>query len=111
MASSVANLTILVNSNLIMSLVIFCSRLNPSFEDDDSGDDRSVTSSMNRGMNNDSGRLKLNKSRRHTIDEFLSKLERDHLDMELSYGNLFQELGYAFLSHSSYDENGDEDDK
>ena len=30
--------------------------------------------------------VKLNKSRRKTINEFLNKLERDHLDMELSYG-------------------------
>lgn len=44
-------------------------------------------------------RLKLNKSRRNTIDEFINKLERDHLDMELSYGKLFQELGYTFLTN------------
>ena len=53
--------------------------------------------------------LKLNKSRRHTIDEFLSKLERDHLEMELSYGKLFQELGYTFLSHSVEDDLADEE--
>ncbi len=56
--------------------------------------------------------LKLNKSRRKTIDEFISKLERDHLDMELSYGKLFQELGYTFLNSSSVSQEGfdDEDD-
>jgi hypothetical protein len=55
--------------------------------------------------------LKLNKSRRNTIDEFISKLERDHLDMELSYGKLFQELGYTFLnSNPANHENADEDD-
>ena len=47
---------------------------------------------------------KLNKSRRHTIDEFLSKLERDHFEMELSYGKLFAELGYAFVSEPIDDE-------
>lgn len=52
---------------------------------------------------------KLNKSRKNTIDEFLSKLERDHLDMELSYGKLFQELGYTFLSSAAQD-NEEEDD-
>lgn len=56
------------------------------------------------------GGLKLTKSRRHTIDEFLSKLERDHLDMELSYGKLFQELGYDFLSRTVDDE-FEEDDR
>ena len=45
--------------------------------------------------------LKLSKSRKHTIDEFLSKLERDHEDMEMSYGKLFQELGYTFLNQPS----------
>ncbi len=56
--------------------------------------------------------LKLNKSRRKTIDEFIGKLERDHLDMELSYGKLFQELGYTFLNSSSAGQDGldDEDD-
>lgn len=56
------------------------------------------------------GGMKLNKSRRHTIDEFISKLERDHLDMELSYGKLFQELGYTFLAQSASQEPTDEDD-
>lgn len=45
--------------------------------------------------------FKLNNSRRKTIDEFITKLERDHLDMELSYGKLFQELGYTFLNGAS----------
>jgi hypothetical protein len=72
-------------------------------------------------QNNDSdskSSLKLNKSRRKTIDEFISKLERDHLDMELSYGKLFQELGYMFLNGSSgvggfsgsADDNDDDED-
>ena len=56
------------------------------------------------------GGMKLNKSRRHTIDEFLSKLERDHLDMELSYGKLFQELGYTFLTQATSQEVTEEDD-
>ena len=57
------------------------------------------------------GGMKLTKSRSNTIDEFLSKLERDHLDMELSYGKLFQELGYTFLSsHASQQDPTDEDD-
>lgn len=54
--------------------------------------------------------VRLNKSRRHTIDEFISKLERDHLDMELSYGKLFQELGYTFLSSNAFDDVNEEDD-
>lgn len=52
----------------------------------------------------------MNKSRRNTIDEFISKMERDHLDMELSYGKLFQELGYTFLTNipqESFDEGDD----
>jgi hypothetical protein len=56
------------------------------------------------------GGMKLNKSRRHTIDEFLSKLERDHLDMELSYGKLFQELGYTFLTQATSQAVTEEDD-
>jgi hypothetical protein len=54
--------------------------------------------------------MKLNKSRRNTIDEFLSKLERDHLDMELSYGKLFQELGYTFLTTTVNQDPTEEDD-
>jgi hypothetical protein len=56
------------------------------------------------------GGVKLNKSRQHTIDEFLSKLERDHLDMELSYGKLFQELGYTFLTQAATQSPTEEDD-
>ena len=59
--------------------------------------------------------LKLNRSRRNTINEFINKLERDHLDMELSYGKLFQELGYTFLANSSArvddDENWDDEEE
>lgn len=55
-------------------------------------------------------RLKLNKSRRNTIDEFINKLERDHLDMELSYGKLFQELGYTFLTNIPQESFDDADD-
>lgn len=51
---------------------------------------------------------KLNKSRKNIIDEFLSKLDRDHLDMELSYGKLFQELGYTFLSGAQSSEDDDD---
>lgn len=53
---------------------------------------------------------KLNKSRKNIIDEFLSKLDRDHLDMELSYGKLFQELGYTFLSGAQSSEEEDDGD-
>ncbi|RNA15344.1 poly [ADP-ribose] polymerase 14-like [Brachionus plicatilis] len=63
--------------------------------------------SANYSKRSDGG--KLNKSRKNTIDEFLSKLERDHLDMELSYGKLFQELGYTFLS-GGVQEKEEEDD-
>ena len=42
---------------------------------------------------------------------FKSKLERDHLDMELSYGKLFQELGYTFLSNTSQDPTEEDDDE
>ena len=55
--------------------------------------------------------VKLNKSRRNTIDEFLSKLERDHLDMELSYGKLFQELGYTFLTNANQEPTDEDDDE
>lgn len=57
------------------------------------------------------GGIRLNKSRKHTIDEFLSKLERDHLAMELSYGKLFQELGYTFLTQAVSQETTEEDDE
>jgi len=84
----------------------FISRLNASIEgEDDDEDDLDSAASLSSGR----GALKLNKSRRHTIDEFLSKLERDLLDMELSYGKLFQELGYNFLSRSS-DEYADDEE-
>lgn len=55
------------------------------------------------------GDFKLNKSRQNTIDEFISKLERDHLDMELSYGKLFQELGYTFLANVPQESIDDEE--
>jgi hypothetical protein len=55
--------------------------------------------------------IKLNKNRRKTIDEFISKLERDHLDMELSYGKLFQELGYTFLSTVNEETTEEDDDE
>lgn len=54
---------------------------------------------------------KLNASRRNTIGQFITKLERDHLDMELSYGKLFQELGYTFLSHMSQEPTEEDDDE
>ena len=44
---------------------------------------------------------KLDKTKRKTIDDFITKLEREHMEMELSYGKLFQELGYTFLSRST----------
>ncbi len=75
-------------------------------DDDEDYLDSAESLSSNRGP----GGLKLNKSRRHTIDEFLSKLERDLLDMELSYGKLFQELGYNFLTRNS-EEYGDEEER
>lgn len=56
----------------------------------------SGVSFSSRGLN--SSRLDKNKCK--TIDDFITKLEKDHLDMELSYGKLFQELGYTFLSRS-----------
>ncbi|CAF0758942.1 unnamed protein product [Brachionus calyciflorus] len=72
-----------------------------------STDNESLSASYRR---NSEG-VRLNKSRKNTIDEFLSKLERDHLDMELSYGKLFQELGYTFLTGSGAgEENDDQDD-
>ncbi len=52
---------------------------------------------------------KLTKSRRHTIEEFLSKLERDRMQMEMSYGKLFQELGYDFIRPRSNDDEFEED--
>lgn len=57
------------------------------------------------------GAVKLTKSRKNTIDEFISKLERDHLDLELSYGKLFQELGYTFLSNASQEPTEEDDDE
>jgi hypothetical protein len=72
---------------------LMSARLNDSFE------------SSRRGA----GDFKLNKSRRNTIDEFISKLERDHLDMELSYGKLFQELGYTFLTNVPQEAFDDDD--
>jgi hypothetical protein len=57
------------------------------------------------------GAVKLTKSRKNTIDEFISKLERDHLDLELSYGKLFQELGYTFLSNTSQEPTEEDDDE
>jgi hypothetical protein len=58
----------------------------------------SASYSTTKKRNQDFSTGKLDKTKRKTIDEFISKLERDHLDMELSYGKLFQELGYTFLS-------------
>jgi hypothetical protein len=57
---------------------------------------------------------KLDKTKRKTIDEFITKLEREHMEMELSYGKLFQELGYTFLSKApilvSHEENEEDAD-
>lgn len=71
--------------------------LNDSLDGVTDSDAESVVSNM-------SSTLKLNKSKLQTIEEFISKLERDHLDMELSYGKLFQELGYAFLNQPAKDD-------
>ena len=79
-------------------------------EGDDSDLESAEKLSSSNGNNRPGMGLKLNKSRRHTIDEFFSKLEKDLLDMELSYGKLFRELGYNFLSRS-VDEYGNEDER
>jgi hypothetical protein len=73
-------------------------------------DSDSMSIVYNQKMSGSIKGMKLNKSRRNTIDEFLSKLERDHLDMELSYGKLFQELGYTFLTTTVNQEPTEEDD-
>lgn len=84
--------------------------------DDDS--DAEVTLASARSVDTDSqisftkrNDVKLNNSRRNTIGQFITKLERDHLDMELSYGKLFQELGYTFLSHASQEPTEEDDDE
>ncbi len=73
-------------------------------------DSDSMSIAYNQKMGGSMKGMKLNKSRRNTIDEFLSKLERDHLDMELSYGKLFQELGYTFLTTTVSQDPTEEDD-
>jgi hypothetical protein len=75
------------------------------------GSNKSDTDSVSITFSKGAGGVKLNKNRRKTIDEFISKLERDHLDMELSYGKLFQELGYTFLSTVNEETTEEDDDE
>jgi hypothetical protein len=86
-----------------------CEELLAKWLNDSDGMDSDTEVVLSSARSNDSDSLsiaygrkseKLNKSKRQTIDEFLSRLERDHLDMELSYGKLFQELGYTFLNQA-----------
>jgi len=67
--------------------------------------------SSNRLRSRDDTSNRLDKNKRKIIDDFISKLERDHLDMELCYGKLFQELGYTFLSRvaNAIENYGDDD--
>jgi hypothetical protein len=96
-------------------LTKWLGRSEPEHEDDS---DAEVTLASARSGDSDSqisftkrNDVKLNKSRRNTIGQFITKLERDHLDMELSYGKLFQELGYTFLSHASQEPTEEDDDE
>lgn len=70
----------------------------------------SASYSSNRRRLEDAKNVNLDKNKRKIIDDFISKLEKDHLDMELSYGKLFQELGYAFVQRVNALKSDEEDE-